>query len=111
MGEANTRWHKTLFWGAMVALLYWALFLHAEDITRLARTTVDACAVAEGDRTDYYSKPTPEACAARGGRLIEGNGLFVLVPILIAFLVSYVHGAFTGMFWDSLGLKAAPKKK
>jgi hypothetical protein len=33
------------------------------------------------------------------------------VPIIAAFVVSYVHGAFTGMFWDTLGLKAANKKK
>lgn len=111
MAEANTSWSKTLFWGALVAILYWGLFQYAEDVTRLAHTTTSACAVAEDSGTVYYNKPTAEACAAKGGTLVEGNWLFVFVPILIAFAVSYVHGAFTGMFWDSLGLKAAAKKK
>lgn len=111
MAEANTRWNKTLFWGALVALLYWGLFQYADDVIRLAHTTTDACAVVEGDSTVYYNKPTADACAAKGGTMIEGNWLFVFVPILIAFMMSYVHGAFTAMFWDSLGLKAASKKK
>lgn len=34
------------------------------------------------------------------------KGLF-LVPILAAFLFSFVHGAFTGHFWESIGLRAA----
>ena len=29
-----------------------------------------------------------------------------LVPVAIAFLFSFVHGAFTGLFWDVLGIKA-----
>jgi len=33
----------------------------------------------------------------------------VLPIILIAFAVSYVHGAFTGLFWDLMGLKPAAK--
>ncbi|NGZ26831.1 MAG: hypothetical protein G8345_08070 [Magnetococcales bacterium] len=28
-----------------------------------------------------------------------------LVLVAIAFLFSYVHGAFTGAFWESLGIK------
>lgn len=34
-----------------------------------------------------------------------------LVPIAIAFLFSFVHGAFTGGFWDMLGLKAKVRKE
>lgn len=34
----------------------------------------------------------------------------VLVPIGIAFAVSYTHGAFTGLFWELMGLKPATKK-
>ncbi len=34
-----------------------------------------------------------------------------LFPILIAFLFSFVHGAFTGGFWDMLGLKAQTRKE
>ncbi|MEO5336277.1 MAG: hypothetical protein H7841_05200 [Magnetospirillum sp. WYHS-4] len=29
-----------------------------------------------------------------------------IVPVGIAFLFSYVHGTFTGAFWDALGIKA-----
>jgi hypothetical protein len=111
MTHANTRWHKTLFWGTLVVILYWGLFQYADDLSRLAHTTTRACAIVEDGKTLYYSKPTPESCAEKGGTLIEGNWLFVLVPILIAFVVSYVHGTFTSMFWDSLGLRAASKKK
>jgi hypothetical protein len=35
----------------------------------------------------------------------QGHWTFV-VPIAIAFLISYFHGAFTGGFWDVLGVKA-----
>lgn len=110
MAEANTRWSKTLFWGVLVALLYWGLFHYQDEIVRLAYTTTDSCVVNQDGKTLYYKKPTPEACTAKGGTLVEGNWLNVLVPIIVAFVMSYVHGAFTGMFWDSLGLKAAKKK-
>lgn len=29
-----------------------------------------------------------------------------LAPVAIAFLFSFVHGAFTSLFWDVLGVKA-----
>lgn len=35
----------------------------------------------------------------------QGRWTFA-VPIAIAFLISYFHGAFTGGFWDVLGIKA-----
>lgn len=34
------------------------------------------------------------------------GGWYVLVPVAIAFIFSLVHGAFTGLFWDWLGVKA-----
>lgn len=34
----------------------------------------------------------------------DDHGYF-LVPIVIAFAFSLVHGAFTGQFWDVIGLK------
>lgn len=34
-----------------------------------------------------------------------------LVPVAIAFLFSFVHGAFTGLFWDVLGIKAKKQEK
>jgi hypothetical protein len=35
----------------------------------------------------------------------RGRWYFVL-PVAIAFAASFVHGAFTGYFWDVLGVKA-----
>jgi hypothetical protein len=35
----------------------------------------------------------------------QGKWTFI-VPIAIAFVFSFVHGAFTGQFWDVLGVKA-----
>jgi len=110
MAEGKTRWSKTLFWGILAALLYWGLFYYQDKIVQLAYTTTKSCVVIQEGKTLYYKKPTPEACAAKGGTLVEGNWLNVLVPIVVAFVMSYVHGVFTGMFWDSLGLKAAKKR-
>jgi len=49
---------------------------------------------------------------AYSGELVElaemtrdGEKGWFVVPIAIAFLFSLVHGAFTGHFWDLLGLK------
>jgi uncharacterized integral membrane protein len=39
------------------------------------------------------------------------GGWGFLVPIGIAFLFSFVHGAFTGGFWDMVGLKANTRKE
>lgn len=41
----------------------------------------------------------------------ERGGWYFMVPISIAFIFSFVHGAFTGHFWDFLGVKAKPVKK
>ncbi|MCK9532010.1 MAG: hypothetical protein WCZ20_09465 [Hydrogenophaga sp.] len=35
----------------------------------------------------------------------QGQWMFI-IPVVIAFVFSYVHGAFTGLFWDVLGIKA-----
>ncbi len=39
------------------------------------------------------------------------GGLYAILPIITAFLFSYVHGSFTGNFWTVLGIEAAKKKK
>lgn len=39
----------------------------------------------------------------------QKGGWYFLLPISVAFIFSLVHGAFTGHFWDSIGLKAAKK--
>jgi len=38
------------------------------------------------------------------------GGLYAFFPILIAFIISYVHGSFTGKFWTALGIEAAKRK-
>jgi hypothetical protein len=43
-------------------------------------------------------------------RLCKRGGWYVLFPIGVAFVISYFHGAFTGMFWDLLGVKAKQSK-
>jgi hypothetical protein len=66
--------------------------------------------ISEADNVTYYHHPNPEVCAAKGGEHTEGHWIRALVPILIAFVMSFAHGAFTGLFWDSMGLKAASSK-
>lgn len=39
----------------------------------------------------------------------EGELFYASVPVVVAFSFSFVHGAFTGHFWDVLGFK--PKRK
>lgn len=34
------------------------------------------------------------------------GGWFGLIPVAIAFIFSLAHGAFTGYFWDLLGVRA-----
>lgn len=40
----------------------------------------------------------------------EGRWNFI-VPMIIAFIFSIVHGNFTGQFWDMFGIKAKTTKK
>lgn len=40
---------------------------------------------------------------------LSGNKSLFFVPILIAFVFSFIHGAFTSKFWDVLGIKAKKK--
>jgi hypothetical protein len=49
----------------------------------------------------FADRLTAMAAATR-----QGAKLYALVPIAIAMVFSFVHGAFTGHFWDLLGLKA-----
>lgn len=34
------------------------------------------------------------------------GGWYFIGPVVIAFVISYVHGNFTSHFWDTLGIKA-----
>lgn len=38
------------------------------------------------------------------------GGWYAFLPIVMAFVFSFVHGAFTGDFWTVLGIEAAKKK-
>ena len=67
----------TLLLGSASAVLYLLLFLFSDVLPELAAIT-------------------------RQGE----HKIYALVPIVIALLFSFVHGAFTGQFWDLLGLRA-----
>jgi hypothetical protein len=66
----------TLVLGAASASLYVLLFFFSDRLTELARLTR------------------------------EGDKLYALVPLAVAMVFSFIHGAFTGHFWDLLGLRA-----
>jgi hypothetical protein len=68
---------KAALYGLISCVLYTVLFFSADRLVAWARATHD------------------------------GDKLFFFAPIVIAFAFSYVHGAFTGYFWEALGLKAA----
>ncbi|MBI5102945.1 MAG: hypothetical protein HZB33_14085 [Nitrospirae bacterium] len=38
------------------------------------------------------------------------GGLYAFLPIITAFVFSFIHGSFTGHFWTVLGIEAARKK-
>jgi hypothetical protein len=37
------------------------------------------------------------------------DGWYPLLPVATAFVFSFSHGAFTGYFWDVLGVKPRPR--
>jgi len=39
------------------------------------------------------------------------DGWYPALPVLAAFLFSFVHGAFTGYFWEALGVTARRGKE
>lgn len=71
----SKRTEITVALGTVSTTLYGGLYAYSAELVELAEMTRD------GEK-----------------------GMFV-VPIAIAFLFSLVHGAFTGHFWDLLGLK------
>ena len=38
------------------------------------------------------------------------GGVYAFLPIVTAFVFSFVHGTFTGDFWTVIGVEAAKKK-
>jgi len=65
-----------LILGAASAMLYLALFLFSDTLIAWAAATRN------------------------------GHKIYALVPVAIAMVFSFVHGAFTARFWDALGLRA-----
>jgi len=41
----------------------------------------------------------------------QQGGWYFIIPIIIAFIFSIIHGTFTNHFWDMLGIKAKSVKK
>lgn len=39
------------------------------------------------------------------------DGLYPLLPVAAAFIFSFAHGAFTGYFWDVVGIHARPRPR
>lgn len=66
----------TLGYGALSIVLYILLFMYSNQLNALAEATRN------------------------------GDKIYSLVPLVIAIVFSLVHGAFTGYFWELLGLKA-----
>lgn len=67
---------KTVALGTISLTLYGGLYAYSAELVELAEMTRD------------------------------GEKALFVVPIVVAFLFTLVHGAFTGYFWDLLGLKA-----
>jgi hypothetical protein len=72
---------KAVVYGAASLALYALLFVYADQTVEFARRTR------------------------------EGEKIWFLVPIVIAFAFSLVHGAFTGSFWEAIGLRPVGKKR
>jgi len=70
---------KALIFGVISAVLYTLMFVYSDRLVELAHLTR------------------------------QGEHIWFIVPIVIAFVFSYFHGTFTGAFWDTLGLKPAQK--
>lgn len=71
--------HYAILYGILSLGLYFLLFLFNDDIRQMAEAT------SRGDKSLFY------------------------IPIIIALVFSLVHGAFTGYFWEALGVTAKKK--
>ncbi len=75
----STATRYAILYGGLSLGLYILLFAFNDEIRHMAEAT------SRGDKTLFF------------------------VPIIIALVFSLVHGAFTGYFWEALGLKAKKK--
>lgn len=71
--------HHTILFGIASLGLYFLLFLFNDNIRQMAEAT------SRGDKSLFF------------------------IPIIIAFIFSVMHGAFTGYFWEALGITAKKK--
>lgn len=67
---------STIGFGALSVALYYALYLFNDDLKHIAEATN------------------------------RGDKALFLLPIVLAFVFSLVHGLFTDRFWEAVGLKA-----
>lgn len=81
MALDKTNLPRAVLFGVASVVLYVLMFTYSDDLIEMAHRTR------------------------------QGEKVYFVVPIIIAFVFSYVHGAFTGHFWDVLGLKPAQQKK
>lgn len=75
-GKLSVATRSAVLFGIASLGLYFLLFLFNDEIRHMAEAT------GRGDKTLFF------------------------VPIIIAFIFSIIHGAFTGHFWEALGVKA-----
>jgi len=79
MATNNESLKKAVLYGVGSAILYVLLFQYADKTVEWAALTR------------------------------QGEKVYFLAPIIIPFVFSMVHGAFTGYFWDAMGMKPAQK--
>ena len=70
---------QALLFGVIVVVLYSLLFIYSEQLQDFA----------------YRTR--------------KGEKILFLIPVMIAFVFSWAHGAFTGHFWEVVGLRAAQR--
>lgn len=68
---------STILFGAASIALYIVLLTHSDLLIELAQRTKN------------------------------GEKWLFFVPITVAFVFSYIHGTFTGQFWERIGLRAS----
>lgn len=79
-GQAKLKpFYYATLYGIASLGLYFLLFLFNDEIRQMAEAT------SRGDKSLFF------------------------VPIIIAFIFSIVHGAYTGYFWEALGISAKKK--
>jgi len=79
VGERVLRQRMTILLGGMSVFMYTLLYFFSADLIQLAQITH------------------------------QGNHHYFYVPVVIALVFSFVHGAFTSHFWDMMGIK--PKQQ